>query len=66
MYYLQIEVNSENESEDSLLFSNVTCAKSRVEEYWQLIEMMFNETLRILPFENLRNNKERNNFIICS
>jgi intron-binding protein aquarius len=49
-----------------MLFSNLTCAKSRVEEYWLLIEMLFNEIIRILPFENLRNNKERNNFIISS
>lgn len=28
--------------------------------------MVFEEIERILPFENLRNDKERSNFIICS
>lgn len=49
-----------------LLFSEMTCSIERAKEYWDLIALIFTELEKILPFENLRNNKERSNFLICS
>eukprot|EP00347_Sterkiella_histriomuscorum_P016262 403353867 len=51
--------------DDSMLFSDISCAQGRAAEYWMLIEIIFQDLQKILPFENLRDNSERAKFITC-
>ncbi|CDW79687.1 dead helicases superfamily protein [Stylonychia lemnae] len=66
--YLQLDNNDTNNTNDvdSMLFTDITCAKGRAQDYWMLIDMIFQDLEMILPFENLRNNKERQRYIVCS
>ena len=52
--------------EESKLFEGEVDPKERAEEYWMLIQVILKDVLRILPFENLRNDDERRKFILCS
>ena len=52
------------EDVDGSLFGEMQCEISKANEYWLLIEMLFKEVDMIIPFENLRNDKERVNYIV--
>lgn len=40
--------------------------KEKAEELWNIIETIFQELEEIAPFENLRNDKERQNYLLCT
>ena len=40
--------------------------KEKAEELWNIIETIFQELEEIAPFENLRNDKERQYYLLCT
>lgn len=46
-------------------FKSYEEALDRVTTLWELIEAIFKDLAEIQPFENLRNDKERREYLLC-